>query len=82
MKSLDTLFKKHEDLILNFHKSRPILATTNFSNKHIETRPNVLPEATAGHIKVFSWTENKFRLVFNKSVRSTIPLSAILKNKR
>ena len=81
MNKLLSKFNSGEDLILNFYKSRPVLATLNFDNKHIQSRPNFLQEKK-GFLKVFSWTENRFRLVLPKDIKSTFPLAAVLKNKR
>lgn len=75
-------FKEHEDVVIVFHKFRPILATMNFETKYIKElkESKKIEQNVPGTLRVFSWTENKYRNVDPKTIKSLIPLASILKN--
>ena len=54
-------------------------ATTNFDNKYIKALKK-RKFNTNGNVLVFSWSENKFRIINPRDVQNITPLSAILKN--
>jgi 3-methyladenine DNA glycosylase Tag len=56
-----------------------ICATTNFDSKYIKALKK-RKFNTNGNVLVFSWTENKFRIINPRDVSNVTPLSAILKN--
>jgi len=71
-------FRKHEDVCINFLKTRPIMATMNFKNKYIQKF--IKPENEKNKLLVFSWTEFKFRHIDIRTIKSLYPLSQVLQN--
>ena len=77
--NFNEFFDKHEDVVITFYKFRPILATMNFTTPHITKIKDTVKDELS-KIKVFSWTENKYRNIDLKTVKSLTPLASILKN--
>jgi hypothetical protein len=71
-------FDEHNDVCINFNKTRPIVATMDFNNKYIEQFPK--PKNEQGKLLVFSMTEWKYRLVDVQTIKSLFPLSQVLQN--
>jgi len=78
MDKIREYFRKHEDVCINFLKTRPIMATLNFKNKHIEKVRK--PEQEKNKLLVFSWTEWKYRNIDIRTIKSLYPLSQVLQN--
>jgi hypothetical protein len=78
MDKLIEYFNEHNDVCINFNKTRPIVATIDFNNKYIEKFNK--PKKERGKLLVFSWTEWKYRLVDVQTIKSLFPLSQVLQN--
>ena len=77
------LMTEFGDAILEFNDGRkPILATTDFSNKYIKSIRRTEKFALRGNILMFNWTNNMFAAVPTHVIRNITPLTSILRNVR
>lgn len=56
------------------------MATMNFSTPYIKAFAR--PQREKDKVLVFSWTENKYRQVEPKTIKSLFPLSQVLQNEQ
>lgn len=73
--------KNNGDSILTLHGDKEaILATTDFSARYIKRKKSQRYTIQKDCILLFSWTDNKFRNVGVREIKSILPLSVVLKN--
>lgn len=78
-----SLLEQYGDAVIEFYKGRePVLCTTDFDNKYIRSIRRTQKFQLKGSILVFNWTDNEFAAIPVKDIRSIIPLSNILGNKK
>jgi len=81
------MFIRHEDLVLTYttgkkSEAKSILCTTNFRVKYIKKYRRKFGNRAKDHVRVWSWTDNKFLEIPVSSIQanSIKPLSEILNN--
>ena len=77
------LMKRCGDGVITFidRTIEPIMATIDFNVPYIRTKRNRrLPKGN--NILVFSWTDDTFKVIQPKEIKSITPLSDILENVR
>jgi hypothetical protein len=70
------------DSILSLYDEPAILATTDFSTKYIKDKRFGRYPIKKEYLLVFSWTDDKFRNIEIKKIKSIKPLSDVLNNTR
>jgi hypothetical protein len=74
------ILKNNGDSILTLTNEPDICATIDFSTKYIKDKRYGRYAIEKNAILVFSWTDDKFRNIEVKNVKSIKPLSEILNN--
>lgn len=69
------------DAIVSLNKATEhIAATIDFKNRYIKGRGKRPWPGKSGKIVVFSWTDNRYRLIDPAEINKITPLSSILRN--
>ena len=74
------ILKNNGDSILTLDAEPDVCATIDFSTKYIRDKRYGRYAIEKNAILVFSWTDDKFRNIEVKNIKSIKPLSDILRN--
>ena len=79
-------FNKNEDVVVTFYNGDASLCTMNFNLPYIKEKrvPKSFKELSDSNkgVRVFDFTNNRYRYVRARSVRNLFPLERVLQNKK
>lgn len=79
------ILEEYGDAVVNYrstktNKLKYSVVTTNFSTEYIKKQPKKLKNVNNRNIIVFSWDEDRYKVLVPEQVTSILPLSKMLGN--